>query len=76
MFALDVDAPHLYPTQNLVNTVVESACGNDVVHSMANGKLLMKNREVLTLDTEKIMAQARRWREKNPNPYAHDSQNQ
>lgn len=76
MIALDMDAPHLYPTQNMVNTVVESACGNDVVHTVVNGRLLMKNREVLTLDTEKIMAQARRWKTANPMPYTHSSQNQ
>lgn len=60
LIALDIDAPHLCPTQNLVNSIVESACGNDVEHSIIDGVLVMKNREVLTLDEERIMYDVRR----------------
>lgn len=60
MIALDVDAPHLFPTQNLVHTLVESACGSDVRHMLVGGRLVMKDREVLTLDQEKILHDARR----------------
>ncbi len=59
LIALDVDVAHLYPTQNLVNTLVESACGSDVKHMLVNGKTLMRNREVLTLDEEKILHEAK-----------------
>ena len=47
--------PHLFPSQNMVHTLVESACGNDVVHMIVDGAVVMKNREVTTLDEEKIM---------------------
>lgn len=52
---LNIDQPHLYPTQNLVNSLVDAANGHDVTDSIINGKLVMKNREVLTLDEEKIL---------------------
>ncbi|MDP4110436.1 MAG: amidohydrolase, partial [Bacillota bacterium] len=40
-------------------TVVEAANGHDGTDSIINGKLVMKNREVLTLDEEKIISDAR-----------------
>ena len=55
---LNIDQPHLTPTQNLINTIVEAANGHDVTDSIINGKIVMKNREVLTLDEEKIRREA------------------
>lgn len=55
---LNIDQPHLTPTQNLVNTVVEAANGHDVTDSIINGKIVMKDRQVLTLDEEKIRWEA------------------
>lgn len=57
---LNIDQPHITPTQNLVNSVVEAACGHDVTDSIINGRLVMKNREVLTVDEEKIRFEAQR----------------
>lgn len=55
---LNIDQPHITPTQNLVNTIVDAAGGHDVTDSVINGKIVMKNREVLTLDEEKIRREA------------------
>lgn len=52
---LDMWQPHLYPTQRAANTVVACATGRDVTHSIIAGKLVMRDREVLTLDEEKIL---------------------
>ena len=59
MIAVNTDAPHLFPTQNLVHTLLESATGSDVAHMLVNGQLIMRDREVLTLDEERIMYDAR-----------------
>lgn len=59
LIAIDVDRPHLFPTQNLVHTLVESATGGDVRHMIVNGRVLMKDRRVLTLDEEKILSEVR-----------------
>lgn len=59
LIALDITQPHLWPTQNLVNTLVESASGRDVVHMIVDGQIVMEHRQVLTLDEKAIMAQAR-----------------
>ena len=52
---------HLLATNNPVNTLLECVCGNDVSDSIVNGKLLMRNRQVLTLDEEKILWQAEKY---------------
>ena len=66
LIAIDTDAPHLWPTQNLVHSLVESASGADVCHSIVDDVLLMKDRELLTLDWERIRSHAELLFEKNP----------
>lgn len=55
LIAIDASAPHLWPTQNLVHSIVESADGHDVKHMIVNGRLIMENRNILTLDEQEIM---------------------
>lgn len=66
LIAVDTAAPHLWPTQNLVHTLVESASGADVRHSIVNGKLLMKDRELLTVDADRVRREAERLFERQP----------
>ncbi|MEG0371445.1 MAG: amidohydrolase family protein [Clostridium sp.] len=60
LVALDLNESHLYPTNNIVNTIVESVSGSDVKHMIVNGKLIMKDREILTIDEEKVRYNAAR----------------
>jgi 5-methylthioadenosine/S-adenosylhomocysteine deaminase len=55
---LSLNAPHLNPLHNLLSNLVYAACGFDVESVMVNGKWLMRKREVLTLDEEKIIFNA------------------
>ena len=55
---LKTEQPHIRPTQNLVNSLVDAAGGHDVTDSIIDGKLVMKDRNVLTLDEEKIRYEA------------------
>ncbi|HIZ77907.1 MAG TPA: amidohydrolase [Firmicutes bacterium] len=52
---LNTHAPHLEPTSNLTYTIAETAYGSDVTDSIIDGKIIMKDKEVLTLDEEKIL---------------------
>lgn len=61
MISINWEQPQLFATSNKVNTLLECVCGNDVQDSMVNGKLLMKNRQLLTLDEEKLVWQARKY---------------
>ena len=56
----DLDQPHLYPRHNLVANLVHSARGSDVTHVIVDGRLIYRNRQLLTLDEERIMAEADR----------------
>lgn len=47
--------PHLYPTGNMVNTLLECVTASDVCDSVVNGQILMKDRQVQTLDERKIL---------------------
>lgn len=52
--AIDIDKPHFYPKSNLVSHLIYSASSADVSDVWVDGKQLVKNRECLTLDEERI----------------------
>lgn len=58
MIMLDINQPHLNPTKNLAVTVVYCGHGHDVTDSIIDGRLVMRDRKLLTLDEEKIIADA------------------
>jgi 5-methylthioadenosine/S-adenosylhomocysteine deaminase len=55
---LDMDQPHLTPLYNPVSHLVYAVRGSDVIHSVINGKLVMKDRVLVTLDEEEIVRNA------------------
>lgn len=57
--ALDADQPHLLPKSNYLSHVVYSASANDVTDVYVNGKQIVRDRQCLTLDEEKIKAEFR-----------------
>ncbi|MCK5071695.1 MAG: amidohydrolase [Desulfocapsa sp.] len=59
MIVLDMNQPHLTPLYNIPSHLVYSARGADVVHSIINGRLVMKDRVLQSLDEERILAQMR-----------------
>lgn len=56
---LKLDAPHLWPSADMVKTIVTAAGPGDVCDSIIDGKVIMKNRQVLTLDEERIIAECK-----------------
>ncbi len=57
---LDARAPNLVPFTNTAGWLVYSAKPQNVTGVMVNGKWLMRERELLTLDEEKILAAAQK----------------
>ncbi len=55
---IDTAKHHLIPLYHPVSHLVYSASGRDVSTVLVNGRVLMKKREMLTLDLEKIMDKA------------------
>ncbi|ELZ76339.1 putative chlorohydrolase [Haloferax larsenii JCM 13917] len=56
---VDLDAPHLTPANDLVSHLAYAARGSDVRHTVCDGQVLMRDREVLTLDQAAVMQRAR-----------------
>jgi len=55
---VDTNKPHLTPMYNPFSHLVYAARGQDVSHTIINGRLVMENRQLLTLDLEAVMARA------------------
>lgn len=58
IIAVDLDRPHLFPNNDTVGLVCYSAQGSDVCMNMVDGKIIYENGEYLTLDRDRIMADA------------------
>jgi 5-methylthioadenosine/S-adenosylhomocysteine deaminase len=59
LMAIDLDAPHLTPNLDSAGLAVYAAQSSDVCLTMVDGKILYENGEYLTLDKEKICAEAK-----------------
>jgi 5-methylthioadenosine/S-adenosylhomocysteine deaminase len=55
---LDLDRPHLTPLYNIYSHLVYSAGGSEVSTVMINGKVVMEERNILTIDEKEILSQA------------------
>ncbi len=55
---IDLDRPHLIPLYNVYSQLVYSAGGSEVDTVIINGKLIMENRDILTVDEDEIIDQA------------------
>lgn len=56
--------PHLYPTENPVNTLLECVTAGDVCDSVVNGKILMRDRKLQTIDEMEVMEKAKEYMER------------
>lgn len=64
LVVLDLEQPHLIPLfhlspNNVYSTLIYAAKGGDVRHVLVDGRWLMRDRQVLSLDAEEIIRQAR-----------------
>jgi 5-methylthioadenosine/S-adenosylhomocysteine deaminase len=55
---VDLDQPHLSPRHDLVSHLVYAARGSDVRHTVCDGQVLLRDRELLTLDLEAVIETA------------------
>ncbi|RJR41426.1 MAG: amidohydrolase [Desulfobacteraceae bacterium] len=56
---VDTDKPHLTPMFDPYSQLVYAAKATDVSHSFINGRLVMEERKLLTLDVKEVMNKAR-----------------
>lgn len=61
---LDFNQPHLLPLHNVISNLVYSANGADVQTVIVNGKIIMENREIKTINEQKFLEKIRKQYEK------------
>jgi 5-methylthioadenosine/S-adenosylhomocysteine deaminase len=55
---LDLGAPRLTPEHDLVSHLAYAARGSDVRHTVCDGQVLMRDRDLLTLDLDSVVREA------------------
>lgn len=60
LILIDVDKPHFYPHHNIISSMAYSAQASDVDTVIIDGKIVMENREIKTLDAERIKFETER----------------
>ncbi len=55
LIVLDISKANMHPVHSLVNNIVYSAKGSDVLLTMVDGKVLYQNGEYTTIDLEKVI---------------------
>lgn len=60
LIVLDISGPHMHPVHSLINNLVYSASGSDVVLTMADGKILYENGKYFTIDLERAVYETER----------------
>lgn len=58
LIIIDTQKPHFYPRHNIISAVAYSAQASDVKTVIVDGKIVMEDYEIKTIDTERIMFEA------------------
>ncbi|HVO83929.1 MAG TPA: amidohydrolase family protein, partial [Syntrophobacteria bacterium] len=59
LITIDLDQPHLVPLYEPCSHLVYTARGADVRDAIIDGRVVMRNRELLTVDLDRVMAEVR-----------------
>ncbi len=57
---IDIKRPHLIPLYDICSHLVYAVTGSDVVTTIVNGRILMEDRLLTTLDVDEVMAASNR----------------
>lgn len=55
LIIIDTQKPHFYPRHNIISALAYSAQASDVKTVIVDGKIIMEDYEIKTIDTERIM---------------------
>jgi 5-methylthioadenosine/S-adenosylhomocysteine deaminase len=62
LIAIRIDAPHAVPMYNVYSQLVYALKGSDVSDVMVNGKTIVRDRQMLTIDAPSVLAKAEEYR--------------
>lgn len=58
---IDLNQPHLWYSGNYTNTIFECANKGDIIHSMVDGKWIMRDRKITTIDESSVREELKKW---------------
>lgn len=64
VIVIDLQQPKSQPVYAVESAIVYAASGSSVVTTICDGKVLMRNRKVLTVDVPAVLAKAKEYRDK------------
>ena len=64
VIVVDLSAPHLQPVYSVESAIVYAASGADVLTTVVDGRVLMLDRTLLTLDERGVLRRAEEYRER------------
>ncbi|MBI4495786.1 MAG: amidohydrolase [Deltaproteobacteria bacterium] len=64
LIVLELDRPHLQPLYHLPSQLVYAACGADVRDVIIDGRPVMRDRRLLTIQEGEVLKRAREWAER------------
>ena len=64
LIIVSMDGPHFTPLTDPYDALIYAAQASDVIMTMVDGKILMENRELKTIDEEKVLSDAKQTAQK------------
>ena len=64
LITIRLDAPHAVPMYHVYSQLVYALKGSDVADVMVNGRVIVRDRKMLTLDAQAVMAKAVQYQER------------
>ena len=58
---IDLNQPHLWYSGNYTNTIFECVNKGDIIHSMVDGKWIMRDRKIITIDESSVREELKKW---------------
>ena len=58
---IDLKLPNMFPANNILSSLCYSANGSEVDSVMIDGRFVMKDRVLTTIDLEKVFADSSKW---------------
>jgi 5-methylthioadenosine/S-adenosylhomocysteine deaminase len=67
MIAIDTKNVNTYPCYDELSSIVYSACSDQITFSWVQGRLLMEDRKLITIDEDEVLSKVAFWQEKIKN---------
>lgn len=58
---IDLNQPHLWYSGNYTSTIFECVNKGDIIHSMVDGKWIMRDRKITTIDEDSVREELKKW---------------